>query len=891
MPVLGAVVTLCSNAALRQGAIDDISDIPFVTVGEPQGHRLPIVIETSEPREEKAVWRSVLAVDGVVHAGLANATYESLDQAIVARATRKDLDRRSFLKMVAMAAATIAAGGFAQKALASKGVPSAFADRLGGDVKWDKAPCRFCGTGCHVQVGVQNGRIVAVAGDELAEVNKGLLCVKGYHVGAILYGKDRLTTPLLKKDGRHVPISWDEALEIIADRVELEPKGFAIYGSGQWTIPEGYACQKFLKGGLSNNHIDPNARLCMASAVTGFIATYGVDEPAGTYTDLDHCDVVITWGNNPAEMHPVLFSRVIDRRSRGEDVLLIDIGTRRTRTTAYAQHFLQFNPHSDLAIANGIAHLLLKNGTWDKSFVEKHCAFRGDSEPPSLKGQAISFDQYRAGLEAYTPEHVEKISGVPAVEIRRLAELFGRRDLRITSLWCMGPNQHTRGTAINTLLHGIHLLSGHFGRPGDSPTSLTGQPAACGTCREVGTLAHALPGGRLVANDAHREQSEDLWNLPRGRIDPTPGYHTVKMFEKFSTPTEKGGDIHTIWVQVTNPGQTLPNRHKLFDPSRELDDKFLIVSDVYPTATTKVADLILPSALWVEKNGIYGNSERRTQQWFKMVEPPKGARDDTWQVIAVARRLFDRGVEGMRDREGKFIFNVSDDEGRSVPVWDWQRYYDVNVDRFLFEEYRPFSKLKHKDLAPYDVLVEARGLRWPVVQQEDGTWRETEFRFAEFDDPYVEKGREFQFYHSTSGDDRAQIWFRPYEDPPEMPDDDFPFWLCTGRVLEHWHTGTMTGRVPQLRRAMPQSYVEMNREDARALRIANGDLVRVESRRGHVDLPVWLDGRGQPPQGSLFVPFFDERILINKVTLDEHDPFSKQPDYKKCAVRVRRVVV
>ena len=239
-----------------------------------------------------------------------------------------------------------------------------------------------------------------------------------------------------------------------------------------------------------------------------------------------------------------------------------------------------------------------------------------------------------------------------------LAKLFGDRNKRITSLWCMGMNQHTRGTAVNCLVHGIHLLSGHFGKPGDAPTSLTGQPSACGTAREVGTLAHALPGGRLVFVEAHRQQCEQLWNLPAGRIKAKPGYHTVSMWDHFCTPTDKGGDISTIWVQVTNPGQSLPNLHKLFNGKKNLEDKFLIVSDVYPTATTKLADLILPSAMWVEKNGVYGNSERRTQQWFKQVDPPGEARDDCWQTIAVARKLYERGLAGMKDKDGKFLFDI-----------------------------------------------------------------------------------------------------------------------------------------------------------------------------------------------------------------------------------------
>ena len=795
------------------------------------------------------------------------------------------IQRRQFIKATAMAAATAVAGGTVSP------LPI-LADEPKKRIEWDKAPCRFCGTGCHVQVGVQGGKVVAVAGDRNAEVNKGLLCVKGYHVGSALYGKDRLTKPLLRDGDGYREISWDEAIKTIADRIEAAPERFAFYGSGQWTIPEGYAAQKFMKGGLSNNHIDPNARLCMASAVTGFLATYGVDEPAGCYDDLDACDVLIMWGNNPAEMHPVLFSRVVDRRSRGEKVTLIDISTRRTRTTEACQHYLEMKGHGDLAIANGIAHLLIKNGTYDRRFVDSFCSFKApDDENPSLHGKAISFEEYKKQLEPYTPERVEELSGVPADQIRMLGDLFGNPALKITSLWCMGMNQHTRGTAINSMVHGIHLLSGHFGTPGNAPTSLTGQPSACGTVREVGTLSHALPGGRDVSDEKHRQQAEGFWNVPAGRINPTPGYHTVKMWESFCTPTSQGGNIGTIWVQVTNPGQTLPNLNKLFNPKGEdkagLEDKFLIVSDVYPTATTRLADLILPSAMWVEKNGVVGNSERRTQQWFKLVDPPGDARDDCWQTIAVAHELFTRGVDGMKDRDGRFLFEVKDHD-KPVPIWEWEHYYDVNVDEHLFEEYRQFSRLKHKDLAPYSEYVKARGLRWPVVER-DGQWHETHFRFSEGSDPYVEAGKEIQFYHSSTHDDRAQIWFHPWIAPAEVPDDEYPLMLCTGRVLEHWHSGSMTRRIPELSRAMPGGYLEINADDAADYGLRNGDKVKVESRRGSLVIPVWIDGRGQPPRGSVFVPFFDETMLVNDLTLDAIDPFSKQPDYKKSAVRISKV--
>ncbi|MFO1522111.1 MAG: molybdopterin-dependent oxidoreductase [Kiritimatiellia bacterium] len=479
-----------------------------------------------------------------------------------------------------------------------------------------------------------------------------------------------------------------------------------------------------------------------------------------------------------------------------------------------------------------------------------------------------------------------------------MADLMADPKQNVLSWWCMGMNQHTRGTAINSLVHAIHHLSGQWGRPGAASFSLTGQPSACGTAREVGTFSHLLPGHLPLIKEPLRQKVEDMWNLPRGRISPNIGTHTVKMWDEFC---KEGGSIETVWVQVTNPGQTLPNLHKLFLAKREKKDKFLIVSDAYPSASTALADLILPSAMYVEKNGMYGNAERKGQQWFKMLEPPGEARDDAWQTIAVARKMFDLGFAGMKDKDGAWIFDrtFKKEDGTVHPVWQWDQYYAAgfNADKMIIEEYRPFTRIKHKDLAPYDEYVKAPGLRWPVVQQTDGSWKETRWRFVtgfEGSDPYVPqfKPREAPgstwFYHSITEDGKAFIWFHPYELPPESPDADYPLWLCTGRVVEHWHSGTMTMRIPQLKRSMPAAYVEVHPEDAAAAGIRSGDPVLIESRRGSLTLPAWVGGRGSPAKGGVFVPFFDERLLINAVTLEAHDPFSKQPDYKKCAVRIRK---
>ncbi len=775
-----------------------------------------------------------------------------------------DSSRRSFLKGMA---AAWAAGVMAERVHAGSAQSRQEAQqRLLEDegMVWSKAPCRFCGVGCGVMVGVRDGRAVAVAGDLQNPVNKGKLCVKGYHLPFILYGADRVTKPLIKQGEGYREAGWDEALDLIAAkfteiREQHGAQSVSVYGSGQWTIQDGYAANKFLKGGLGSNNVEANARLCMASAVVGFVKSFGKDEPMGCYDDLEEGDVFVFWGNNMAEMHPVLFSRITERRRAASWTRLADIATRETRTSAASDLVALMNPHTDLAIANGIAHLIVKNGQVNQDFVKKHCLFRADAEDIGfgLRGgkayqkaeRTISFEEYVQFLEKYTPEYVSETSGVPVAQLKRLAAWYGAPDKKVVSLWCMGMNQHTRGTWINNLIYNLHLLTGKISQPGNGPFSLTGQPSACGTVREVGTLTHALPGGRLIANPEHRAFAEKIWKLPSGTIHPKPTNHTMAMFRKLAS-----GEMKAMWIQVTNPMVTVPDLNH-FMAGLAKHKPFIVVSEVYPTPTTKIADVILPSSLWIEREGCFGNSERRTQQWNKLVEPPGEAKPDSWQLIEVARRM------------GCGHLFPWEDEGAQAEG--------------LYAEYRQFTLDVGKDLASYDQLRRTRGMRWPVV---DG--RETRWRYREGADPYVKKGEGFSFYGNKKFGNRAAIWARPYEDPPESPDREYPFWLCTGRVLEHWHTGTMTRRVKQLHQAMPEAFVELNAEDARELGVSDGAPVKLTSRRGEIILKAAVNRRGAPKRGNVFAPFFDESKLINLLTLDAHCPLSKQPDYKKCAVRV-----
>ncbi|TFH20688.1 MAG: periplasmic nitrate reductase subunit alpha, partial [Myxococcales bacterium] len=447
------------------------------------------------------------------------------------RRSRAEVKRRDLLKGAAVSAAGIAAFSCRDREEADRLLGASSESLEPADLAWDKAPCRFCGTGCGVEVGVRDGRVMAVRGDEKSPVNRGLLCVKGYHLPAFLYGEDRLLYPQLRRpDGSLERISWDAALDLIAARFsavlsEHGPEAVAMYGSGQWTIFDGYVALKWVKAGMRSNNLDPNARLCMASAVMGFMTQFQSDEPMGCYDDFEAGDDFILWGNNMAEMHPVLFSRMLETKRKRPDVRIIDLATRRTPTSDYADLYVEFRPGTDLALANGILHELIARDRIDRAFIRENVVFKRGNEDLEEIGWGCYGDQaerytfadtshdatlsdLEEFLADYTPERVEEISGVPAAQVRALAEIYGERDRGTVSLWCMGVNQHTRGTWMNNLITDLHLITGKIGRPGANPFSLTGQPSACGTAREVGTLSNRLPADMLVTVAEHREKAE-----------------------------------------------------------------------------------------------------------------------------------------------------------------------------------------------------------------------------------------------------------------------------------------------------------------------------------------------------------------------------------------------
>ena len=911
-----------------------------------------------------------------------------------------DIDRRHFLKagLVATTAAnigmTLTDDAWAQAKSFSK------------DWRWDKAVCRFCGVGCGIKVATHNKKIVATMADPDAPVNRGLNCIKGYFNGKILYGKDRLTQPLLRikngkfdKQGKFTPVSWERAFDEMEQQLkkthkELGPSGLAVMGSGQYTIQEGYAAVKLMKAGLRSNNIDPNARHCMASAVAGFIQTFGIDEPSGNYDDIEHTDTMVLWGANMAEMHPILWTRIVDRRKKHNKTRIVNLSTFSNMSSDMADLEIIFKPQTDLAIQNYIAREIVKRDAVNWDFVKKHCVFatgpydigygmratdkyaykaeKDTQQKENLKildkyeaiaqrkksGESIKqnnrtsagkhwliqFNEFKKGVEPYTLDFVAELSkGDPdesldsyKTKLKQLADWYIESGRNVVSFWTMGFNQHQRGTWVNEQAYMNHLLLGKQAHPGNGAFSLTGQPSACGTAREVGTFAHRLPADMVVANPEHRARAEDIWKLPANTLNPKTGSHITKIMRDL-----EDGSVKWLWVQVCNPFQGTGNANHWIKAAREKDN-FIIVSDAYPGVSTKVADLVLPAAMIFEKWGGYGNAERRTQLWREQVPPPGDARSDVWQMLEFSKRIKIKEVwtqQKLPDLKAasfvdgqlpdvmaeakkmgyspestlyEVLFATAENKKMKYatdPVTNGHDNHTVNLlgedwfpEKALFEEYARFGRGHKHDLADFDVYYrdDVRGLKWPVVNG-----KETHWRFNEKYDPYCKKGSQYDFYGPAlkalpSGDidkitnkektglaGKAKIFFRPYAAPVEQPDENYNMWLITGRVLEHWHSGTMTRRVPELHRAVPNALIYMHAKDAKSRGLKNRDIAWLESRRGKIKVMVDTQGdRSRMPKGAVFVPWFDESVFINKVTLDSTCPISKQMDFKKCAVKV-----
>ncbi|MFD5127957.1 molybdopterin-dependent oxidoreductase [Streptomyces olindensis] len=700
--------------------------------------------------------------------------------------------------------------------------------------------CSYCGVGCGLVLDVGTGpdgrrTVLKASGDKAHPANAGRLCTKGATTADMLAAPGRLTAALVRDDrgDEAVPAPVADAIAETAARLrsivdEHGPDAVAFYVSGQMSLEAQYLANKLAKGFVGTNQIESNSRLCMASAGTGYKLSLGADGPPGSYEDFDRADLFLVIGSNMADCHPILFLRMMERVKAGARLIVVD--PRRTATAAKADLFLQVRPGTDLALLNGLLHLLHADGHTDDAFVAAHT--EGWEALPEF-------------LADYTPAAVAEITGLAEDDLREAARLIGAAGRRWMSCWTMGLNQSTHGTWNTNALVNLHLATGAICRPGAGPFSLTGQPNAMGG-REMGYMGPGLPGQRSVLVAEERAFAEEVWELPPGtlRADGV-GKGTVEMFRKMAD-----GEIKACWIICTNPVASVANRRTVIEGLEAAE--FVVTQDVFAdTETNAYADVVLPGAMWTEAEGVFVNSERDLTLTRPAADPPGEAMAD-WRIIAEIARAM-----------------------------GYEKGFSYDSAEQVFEEIRRFHNPRTGwDLrgVSYERLRETP-VQWPAAR-EDGPAR----------NPVRYVGEDGLRFPTASG--RAAFFARPHLPAAELPDDDYPFVLNTGRVQHQWHTLTKTGKVAKLNKLNSGPFVELHPEDASRLGVAEGDLVEVASRRGRAVLPAVVTDRVRP--GCCFAPFhwndlFGEYLSINAVTSDAVDPLSFQPEFKVCAVSLAKV--
>lgn len=738
-----------------------------------------------------------------------------------------------------------------------------------------KTLCPYCGVGCGLEVSPpaeqgkathrdsQGNPIWKVRGDKAHPSSQGMVCVKGATIAESL-GKNRLHYPMVRDslDQEFRRVSWDEAYTQIVNRIQRVratqgSEGLCMYGSGQFQTEDYYTAQKLMKGCLGTNNFDANSRLCMSSAVAGYIQSFGSDGPPCCYDDIELTDCAFLIGTNTAECHPIIFNRLQKHHKKNRNVKIIVVDPRVTPTAEAADLHLAISPGTDIDLLNGIAHLLMRWGYIDTVFMDECTA---------------NFSAYTEVIRYYTPEVVARKCGIRIDHLEAAAKLWGQSN-RVLSMWSMGVNQSSEGTAKVRTIINLHLMTGQIGKPGAGPFSLTGQPNAMGG-REAGGLAHLLPGYRSVKNPQHRAELEYFWQLPPGQISPNVGRTAWDMITGLET-----GDVGLLWIAATNPAVSMPDIERT--KAAMMRSPFTVYQDAYyPTETAAYAHVLLPAAQWSEKAGVMTNSERRVTLCPAFRNPPGEAKAD-WEIFAeVGRRLgfgeqfsfassadvYAEFVQLTRDRPCDMT-GISHERLKTGGPLQWPC-----PDRRSDHERRSFGD----EIGGVGVLGAGEthevNTHNPKPKTNDSSSQRlyTDLRF------HTPDGRaRFAAYHSRG--------------LAEPPDANYPFVLTNGRLYGHWHTQTRTGRIPKIQQMHPEPFIEIHPRDARNLGIDNHEWVEVRSRRGMARFPAKVTKAIAP--GTVFVPMhwgalWADQAEANALTHPEACPDSLQPELKACAVQL-----
>jgi ferredoxin-nitrate reductase len=695
--------------------------------------------------------------------------------------------------------------------------------------------CPYCGTGCGLIAEVAGGRVTAVKGDLLHPVNHGATCRKPLRLPDALTAPDRATTPLWRDtpDARFRERTWRQTIGELARRLcdvqeRHGPDAIALYISGQLLTEDYYVASKLFKGFLGTNNVDSNSRLCMSSAVAGYVGALGSDGPPPAYVDLDQTDHILILGSNTSACHPILWSRIRRRQAEGATVTVID--PRRTPTAEMADLHLQVRPGADLPLLSAILGVLDAEGLVNHTFMDRHT----DGAQEAL-----------AAASEWTPARAQEATGVPAAQIVAAARAFGSAR-RAMTVWSMGANQSTVGTLKNRALINLCLATGNIGRAGTGPLSLTGQPNAMGG-RESGGLAHLLPGYRKVSDPDDRAEMRRLWDVPAGApgISPAPGIAATELVEALEADRVK-----VVWIVATNPVVSQPDAARFTAALRRAE--LVVVQDAHhPTETGALAHVVLPAAGWAEKDGTQTNSERRVTLMRKAVEPPGDALPD-WEIFA---------------RVGRALGHTTQ--------FAWTSAAEVHAEYVATTA----GRLCDQTGLSHERLLREGPLQWPVPARgpdgEDHPGSERLYASRRFPTP----------------DGRAQMTATPHAEPADMPDADHPLVLTTGRVPHQWHTMTRTGKAKDLLAAEPEPFIELHAQDAERFGVADGEQVVVRSRRGRATLRARISDTVKPGVafapfhwGALHLP--PGAGALNGVVARAIDPTSLQAELKASAVRV-----
>lgn len=710
-----------------------------------------------------------------------------------------------------------------------------------------RSVCPYCGVGCGIVMSVVDGKVSKISGDKQHPSNFGRLCTKGLTAHLPLSAPGRMADAYVRQQRNQQPARTgiDQAIADAAARLrriidQHGPDAVALYVSGQMSLEAQYLANKLAKGFIRTRHIESNSRLCMASASSGYKLSLGADGPPGSYQDFDHADVFLVIGANMADCHPILFLRLLDRVKAGARLIVVD--PRRSATADKADLFLQVRPGTDMALLNGLLHVMQRNGHTNPDFINRHTE---------------GWDELPAFLDDYTPERVAAITGLAEADLIKAAEWIGTAS-NWMSCWTMGLNQSIHGTWHSNALCNLHLATGAICRPGSGPFSLTGQPNAMGG-REMGYMGGGLPGQRSALVAADRAFVERQWGLPPGSLRAEEGEGTIALYQQM-----KAGEVKACWIICSNPVASVANRQQVMDGLRQAE--LVIAQDAFlDTETNRYADIILPAALWAEGEGVMVNSERNLTLMPRAVAPPGQSLAD-WQIIA-----------------------------RVACAMGYADAFDYPDAEAVYEEIRRF----HNPATGYDLRgigyaeLRRQPRQWPCPPGRDNTRSPLRYHNDGSSQALLHDARGERpalAFATSSG--KARFFARPWLPAAELPDAVYPMLLNTGRVQHQWHTLTKTGKVPALNKLEPGPFVELHPEDAARLGIAEKDQVAIRSRRGQAVLPARISDRVMP--GNCFAPFHwsdlaGPQLAINAVTCDAVDPLSLQPAFKHCAVALERV--